>query len=471
MTLAADEARIYPLTAGGPVPGAPVVYWMSRDQRASDNWALLHAQDLACRAGSPLIVLFCCVPDYPSATPDAFAFLLAGLQETLAGLTRLNIPMVFLHGQPPAVLPPFLAGVRAGMLVADFDPLRHKQRWLRAVANATGLAVHEVDSHNLVPCRYVSDHAEIGARTLRPKIDRALARFLKPYPALRPHPHAYPGALPHPGHDLIAALLHARARSTQDLAWAPPGPAAGLAVLARFLRNGLPRYAAAANDPLADATSELSPYLHFGQLSAQRVALTVTQADAPPEAQAKFLEQLVVRRELADNFCLHTTGYDTPAAAPRWARQTLAAHGADPRPYRYTPEQLRAAATHDLLWNAAQTQMVGEGRLHGYLRMYWAKKILEWSSCADEAQATALAFNDRYFLDGRDPNGYTNVAWSLFGLHDRPWPERPITGMVRCMTLGGCRSKFDVDGYIRRVPDRAQGPASATHSGSRTSSR
>jgi deoxyribodipyrimidine photo-lyase len=197
--------------------------------------------------------------------------------------------------------------------------------------------------------------------------------------------------------------------------------------------------------------SHLSPYLHFGQLSAQRVALEAQGYDADIPAQEAFLEQLVVRRELSDNFCFYEPAYDRFEGLPAWARETLDRHRTDPRPYLYGLEEFEEARTHDPLWNAAQSQMVKTGYMHGYMRMYWAKKILEWTESPEEALRVAIYLNDRYELDGRDPNGYTGIAWCIGGLHDRAWGERPVFGKVRYMSAGGARRKFDAAAYIDMV--------------------
>jgi deoxyribodipyrimidine photo-lyase len=200
----------------------------------------------------------------------------------------------------------------------------------------------------------------------------------------------------------------------------------------------------------------LSPWLHFGQISAQRVALAAQSTGAPADALQAFLEQLIVRRELADNWCLYNADYDSVVGFPAWALQTLANHVEDPRRHTYTLPQLNEEATHDPLWNAAQRHLREEGYLHGYLRMYWAKQILIWTTSADEALKDVLWLNDRYELDGRDPNGYVGAAWSIGGVHDRPWPQRPVFGSVRSMTLTGARSKFDVEEYIAGSPPHGQ---------------
>ena len=204
------------------------------------------------------------------------------------------------------------------------------------------------------------------------------------------------------------------------------------------------------NDPLKNGQSNLSPYLHFGQIAAQRVALEVMGSSGPTDARKAFLEELIVRRELSDNFCFYNPRYDRVDGFPAWAQATLERHRRDPRDYGYTPEQFEQAQTHDDLWNAAQREMVRTGKMHGYLRMYWAKKILEWTPSPEEALKIAITLNDRYELDGRDPNGYTGIAWSLGGVHDRPWGERKVFGLIRYMSANGCKSKFDVKGYIQK---------------------
>jgi deoxyribodipyrimidine photo-lyase len=220
--------------------------------------------------------------------------------------------------------------------------------------------------------------------------------------------------------------------------------------LRSFARNTLGAYADARNHPEIDGTSYLSPYLHFGQIGPREVAREIRAAQAPRASIDAYLEQILVRRELAVNFVRHNNNYDRLEGCERWARQTLRRHGFDARPHLYTREQFEAAATHDELWNAAQRQMVRTGWMHGYMRMYWAKKILEWSATPEEAFETAVGLNDRYELDGRDPNGYTNIAWAIGGKHDRPWPTRPVYGAVRSMSYASTSRKFDSERYIAR---------------------
>jgi len=428
----------------------PVLYWMSRDQRAEDNWALVHAQQEALIRGAPLAVVFCLAPDFLGATLRQYGFMLRGLAETEQALLRLGIGFVLLRGDPARELAAFARRIGAGLVVTEFDPLRVKTRWREAAAAALPMPLVEVDAHNIVPARHASPKQEFGAYTLRPKLRRLLPEFLVPIPAPCRHPHPWPGAAAPVNWPRVLRALRID-RTVGEVARFIPGAAAGRRMLRLFLERKLDAYPAAARDPAVDGLSNLSPYLHFGQLAAQRVALETRAAAANAAARDAFLEEMIVRRELADNFCLHNPHYDSPKGFPAWAARTLAEHAADPRPLCYSRTRLEAGDTHDELWNAAQREMVETGKMHGYLRMYWAKKILEWSASPAEALRTALELNDRYELDGRDPNGYVGAAWAIGGVHDRAWGERPVFGKIRYMNYNGCKSKFDIRAYIRRA--------------------
>ncbi|MFP5260130.1 MAG: deoxyribodipyrimidine photo-lyase [Acidobacteriota bacterium] len=442
-------ARVRPLSENAPKTG-PVVYWMSRDQRADDNWALLHAADLAKRAGAPLVVLFALAPTFPGATARHYDFMLRGLAETEADLLARHIPLVLVPGEPAASVPAFLDGIGAGVCVADFDPLRPKRRWRETAAAAFAGTLLEVDAHNVVPCFVASPRREYTAATFRPKIHRLLSEFLEPFPDLPAFPAGNLEGFPPVSWDAARRLVAADP-SVGPVPEAAPGAEAAVRALAAFVGERLEIYAARRNDPNAGAVSGLSPWFHFGQLAPQRAALGVlaSRSHAPAGADA-YLEELIVRRELADNYCHYTPDYDRFSALPDWAQKTLAAHADDVRPYLYEAAAFEAGATHSELWNAAQRQLVRTGRLHGYMRMYWAKKILEWSASPKTAIDIALTLNDRYALDGRDPNGVVGVLWSVGGLHDRPWAGRAVFGQVRFMNERGCRRKFDVDAYIDR---------------------
>lgn len=427
----------------------PVIYWMSRDQRAEDNWALLFAQEMALDARAPLGVVFALDPSFPGGTRRSFGFLLRGLSETARTLREKGIPFFLLEGDPPKALAAFAAKISPGAVFCDFDPLRVKRSWKMRAAENLPCPLFEVDAHNVVPCWAASEKAEVAAYTLRPKISRHLPLFLTDFPALERHPVPWEGETEEAGFEQ-ALLRAAPSAVVAEVGDAVPGPEAGKALLREFVEHRLATYATDRNNPNKNGVSGLSPYLHFGQLSPQRVALEAARAPVSEESRKAFLEELIVRRELADNFCLHNDAYDSLDGFPGWARQTLQRHRTDPREALYTAGQMENAETGDPLWNAAQVQMATTGRMHGYLRMYWGKRILAWSVSAEEALAVAITLNDRYELDGRDPNGYAGAAWCIGGVHDRPWPERPVFGSIRTMTASGCRRKFDVEAFVRR---------------------
>lgn len=443
-----NERRIR-LIKDGPEHEGPVLYWMSRDQRVKDNWALLFAQGLALERKQPLVVLFCLVPRFLGATSPQYNFMLAGLREVEEDLKKAHIPFFVLTGIPKRELPRFITEHGAGVLVTDFDPLRVKREWKKAIAERLPIPFYEADAHNIVPCWVASSKQELGARTLRPKIHRLLPEFMEELPGLKTHHFQLQQKTE--AVDWNAAVRSLRIDTGSRMTWIKPGAKEALQRLRSFIRDKLSLYDGARNDPTQEAVSRLSPYLHFGQIAAQRVTLEVSKAEASASAKEAFLEELIVRRELADNFCYYNEQYDSFESFPGWAQETLRDHAKDPRPYLYTRDQLEHAQTHDQLWNAAQLEMKSQGKMHGYMRMYWAKKILEWTRHPREALEIAIYLNDRYELDGRDPNGYTGIAWSVGGVHDRPWPERPIFGKIRYMSYNGCKSKFDVKAYIESV--------------------
>ncbi|MBV6513069.1 MAG: hypothetical protein FMNOHCHN_02595 [Ignavibacteriaceae bacterium] len=438
-----DRFRI--LQEGTPGKG-PVLYWMSRDQRAYDNWALLFAQKLAQENNLALVVAFSLVPEFLQATRRQYGFMLKGLEETENHLKKLNIPFHMLSGSPADTLPEFIHEHNCSYLVADFDPLKIKRVWKRDVAKKIHIPFYEVDAHNIVPTLIVSDKTEYGAYTIRPKINRLLPEYLTDIPAPDVQKKRAPAAKNN-WRDIYASLKVNE--SVPEVTWLKPGEDAAHRMLDQFLTGGLQKYNEERNNPVLDRQSNLSPYLHFGQISAQRVAFEV-QRFAPPQLAAAFLEELIVRRELSDNFCYFNTKYDSFDGFHDWAKTTLNAHQKDKREYIYSLRQFEKAATHEDLWNAAQMQMVRTGKMHGYMRMYWAKKILEWSESPEEALKIAIKLNDKYQLDGRDPNGYVGCAWSIGGVHDRAWTERPVYGKIRYMNYNGCKRKFDTDAYIKK---------------------
>lgn len=440
----------------GTVGLGPVVYWMSRDQRLADNWALLYAQQIATEHKMPLAIVFCLVPEYLGATIRQYDFMLKGLQEVETAANKRGTPFILLTGSPEVEIPRFARRHKIGAVVADFSPLRVNRQWQQEVARQLSVPFFAVDAHNIVPCWVASDKQEYAAYTLRPKLRRLLPEFLEEFPPPRKHPFAWQATAPQTDWQRAYKTLKVD-KDVAAIEWLRPGEKAANRQLDAFASNQLAVYDAARNDPNAGGQSNLSPYLHFGQIAAQRVALTVQRHDRNLKSQEAFLEELIVRRELADNFCLYNDVYDRFEGFPPWAQKTLDEHRGDPRTHRYSQEQFERAGTHDELWNAAQMEMVQTGKMHGYLRMYWAKKILEWTTCPEEAMEVAISLNDKYELDGRDPNGYAGIAWSVGGVHDRAWFERDIFGKIRYMSRSGCERKFDVKAYIARHLPNAKG--------------
>uniref|UniRef100_Q3AS84 Deoxyribodipyrimidine photo-lyase n=1 Tax=Chlorobium chlorochromatii (strain CaD3) TaxID=340177 RepID=Q3AS84_CHLCH len=428
-----------------------VIYWMSRDQRVRHNWALLFARWKAAMLQQPLMVVFTLAPSFLGAPLRHYDVLFNGLQEVETELRALNIPFMVLQGEPSEELPRYAMHHNASMVVADYSPLHLTRCWKNQVAEALSVPLYEVDAHNIVPCRVASPKQEYAARTIRPKINKLLGEFLTPFPELEALPQ--PLTEPPVNWQKLRSHFHADA-SVAPVGWLTAGEAGAHATLQCFVQQKLNGYATQRNDPSLEATSRLSPYLHFGQISTQFVALQVKAAHAPQEDKDAFLEELIVRRELSDNYCHYNASYDRLSGIPAWAQETLARHATDPRDYIYSHEAFEQAKTHDPLWNAAQHELLQSGIIHGYMRMYWAKKILEWSRTPEEAFEIALWLNDRYALDGREPNGYVGVAWSIGGVHDRPWRERPVYGTIRYMNANGCARKFDVKRYIHNVTSR-----------------
>jgi deoxyribodipyrimidine photo-lyase len=422
-------------------PG-PIIYWMSRDQRAHDNYSLLFAQELALKRRQKLYVTFDLADSFLNSGDRQYNFMLKGLEFLRTELKNINIPFYFFSGRPEEEIPKFLAKTDAGILVTDFDPLRIKREWKRKVAKKINIQFYEVDAHNIIPCWITSQKLEFGAYTIRPKINRLLPIYLEEYPRIKMMPasnfhndSSYKNVMIGDSHE----------KETYRIM---PGEMAAINKLNDFLENKIDKYSIDKNDPNKDCQSGLSPYLHFGQISAQRIALNIEKSKYNTASKELFLEELIVRKELSDNFCHYNENYNSFEGFPNWAKETLNQHRKDKREFIYSVEKFEKGKTHEDLWNAAQLEMVNTGRMHGYMRMYWAKKILEWSPSPEDALKTALYLNDKYELDGRDPNGYAGCAWSIGGVHDRAWFERPVFGKVRYMNMNGAGRKFDINSYI-----------------------
>ena len=447
-----QSTRVAQLNDRPAAAGRYVLYWMQHSQRASFNPALEYAIGAANEMGLPVIVGFGLMAGYPDANRRHFAFMLEGLQDAARTLAERRIGFAIRRGRPDEVALD-LAG-DAALVVCDRGYLRHQKAWRKAVAESAPCRVIQVEGDAVVPVDVASQRQEIGARTLRPKLHRVWDEYLVALDEITVDRDASECT---PGSDVDLSDLGAALDALDiDGSVAPVrrfrgGTSAARERLQSFLDEGLAGYAEERSEPGAFRCSLLSPYLHFGQISPVEIAVAVRDRSAGASAdRSAYLEELIVRRELAINFVHFSQNYDSYACLPEWARATLDAHRSDQRPEIYDRAKLEAANTHDPYWNAAMREMVHTGFMHNYMRMYWAKKILEWSATPEDAFATALHLNNKYFLDGRDANSYAGVAWT-FGLHDRPWPERPVFGKVRYMNAKGLERKFDMKSYLYAV--------------------
>jgi deoxyribodipyrimidine photo-lyase len=431
--------------------GTCVVYWMQRSQRATDNPALNIAVTAANALSKPVVVFFGLRRNAHHANYRHYHFMLRGLAAVAEGLQRRGIGFV-LRRHPEHDILQFCAQVRPCLVVSDEDPLRRAEWGRERATGELAVSFWTVDSDVIVPSRLLGKE-HYAARTIRPKIHKELPLFLRRVADARVKirwKNSIRLQSLDPETKLLDELTMDRPiGSTHGFAG---GSAAAHSILRRFIQDRLNGYARNRNHPDIDGTSQLSPYLHFGHIGPHTVALAVNDSHAPAQDRMAFLEEVIVRRELAINFVRFNPLYDCFNAGEPWADQTLRIHAKDPRKFLYTEKQLENAETHDPLWNAAQKQMVLTGWMHGYLRMYWAKKILEWSRSPAEAFNIAVGLNDRYELDGRDPNGYAGIAWAIVGKHDRAWgPERPVYGKIRYMSFASTSRKFDSKAYIAHI--------------------
>ncbi|MBN2012545.1 deoxyribodipyrimidine photo-lyase [candidate division KSB1 bacterium] len=440
--------RIVELNNQSPRNGKYILCWMQASQRAEYNHALEYAIQIANQRHKPVVVMFGITDGFPEANERHYTFMLEGLQETQQTLNERGIPLVIRYQSPE------LAAVElsrdADLLVTDRGYLRIQRQWRKYVSEQVNIPVLQVESDVIVPIESASNKEEYAAATLRPKITKLLQQYLVDVKLEQPH---YQNNLltfnSFSIDDVNSALANLKIdRTVARVSKFKGGGTAARRWLDLFIESKLEHYADLRNDPANDFGSHLSPYLHFGQISPLEIALRVLEAHSTGEAD--FLEELIVRRELSMNYVYFNERYDSYQSLSAWAQQTLADHVIDNRQYIYSEQQFEQAATYDPYWNAAQMEMVKTGKIHNYMRMYWGKKILEWTRHPEEAFEIALRLNNKYELDGRDPNGFTGVAW-CFGKHDRAWFERPIFGKVRYMNANGLRRKFDIDRYVKRV--------------------
>ena len=467
-----------------------IVYWMQRDVRTVDNWALLLASSMAQQQNKALHVVYTLQPP-PSSTHESYdldttsnpppelinlplttrhgSILLGGLQLVYNDLKDKNIPFHVVLPQSNDQVGTTLcntvndSNINADIVICDFSPLRHVREWMEIQAvpliQKAKIPFYQVDAHNVVPVWVASPKREYGARTIRSKINKILHTYLQQneYPTtedfkIRNVPKLIKS---YPEFDMKVYESYLRLdTSVPSVSWAKPGTIEGMKQYQKFLSQGLKQYNTKRNDPnFPTICSNLSMWLNFGFVSFQRLA-TDTNAikhKYPSDAVASFLEEGIIRRELSDNYVYYAPNdYDKLSAAYEWAQDTLQLHSTDKREYVYTVKELEYGLTHDDLWNAAQLQAVHDGKMHGFLRMYWAKKILEWTESPEMALYVAQYLNDKYNVDGRDPNGFVGVGWSIMGIHDQGWKEREVFGKIRFMNYNGCKRKFDVATFVKR---------------------
>ena len=441
-------------------PGPPrknaksVVYWMQRAMRIRDNAALDVAIEAANLLGLPVVVYFRVIPNFPNANLRHYHFLQQGLRDAAEDAAERGVGFV-VRRAPEEQIEAFLEETQAALLIGDENPCREPERWRQALARKIGIPFFTVEADVVVPSR-IFNRSFALLHHFRPHLQRELPKFLVAPKKIEPL-RAWKPKKSLPACDLskdITAGFTKLDRSIKPVDSFTGGTRAALKRLDEFIRRDLAAYDETRNHPETDGTSRLSPHLHFGNIGPLTVALAVENAagagKVSSETRKRFLDQLIGWRELSVLFVRHEPNYDNWESAAPWARKSLLEHAKDPRPYRYTLEQLERGETHDDLWNAGQRQMVQTGWMHNFLRMYWAKKILEWAPSAEAAFEWAVLLNDRYELDGRDPNGYANIAWAIVGRHDRPWFNRPVYGLIRPMTSASFGKKFDAAAYIRR---------------------
>ena len=453
----ATEDRVTVRRDGAPDPnGKAVVYWMQRAERAFDNPALDCAVNVANVLGLPVVVYFAGISNFPHANLRHYVFLNQGLRDVQEDLKRRNVSFVLRNAPREDHLAMF-ADAKAAIVIGDENPMRVPESWRRTIAEKIKVPFWTVDADVIVPSNRF-DKAQYAAYTIRTRLWKMVPDYLTPSdnPSAT---HAWQKPRGFYADDVSEDMtagwkdLDRSVPAVDDLCG---GAHAAHARLRHFVSAMLPGYAHNRNHPDQDATSMLSPYLHYGHISPLTIYLAIEAAVEKDrslrESADSFLDELVTWRELCVNWVKYDPNYDNPECAEPWARKTIAEHEHDPRDPLYTAKQMERAETYDELWNAAQRQMVRRGWMHNFMRMYWAKKILEWSPDNATAMKTAIYLNDKYFIDGRDPGGYAGIAWAIYGKFDRPWGERRIFGKIRYMSAASSGRKFNSKAYIAQNP-------------------
>ena len=394
-----NTARIFELN-NNPIKMGDIIYLCEREVRAKDNFALQFAMQKSKELNLPIKIIH---PKINYEYKPKQEFIDKQIFQAKNLFQRNNLDFEIIDKNPSNIIKEF----KIALLIIDFNPILNRDYLIN-----TDFKIFEVDGHNIIPARFISDKQEYSAATLRRKVYNNIYAFLTEFENLTEE------------------------KTEADF------------VLEDFIKNKLLYYEELKNDPTKNVLSGLSKYLNLGFIPAQRVALEIIKSGAKDLEKESFLEELVIRKELTDNFCLYSKSFNDFSSIPNWAKMSLDSHKYDIRPYLYSAEELENAQTHDKLWNSAQNQLKKEGKIHGYLRMYWAKKIPEWTSSADEALKTAIHLNDKYAYDSPSANGYVGILWAIGGLHDRAFADYPVTGKIRRMTFDSIKRKYDLSDYL-----------------------
>lgn len=427
-----------------------IIYWMQSSQRIAYNHALQFAIMKANEMEKQLIVYFGITDKFPEANERHYYFMLQGLKEVKEGLENINIKMLIRNVSPEKGA--LELSELASMVVVDKGYLRIERQWREYLSKNANCLVIQVESNVIVPVKEASSKEEYSAATIRRKINNKIEEFIFPFKTRSIIESSLYINLPFDELDIsdidyCISKLDIDRSVNKSLVF-NGGYKNAKFILKEFIDSKIEQYGEFRNHPDKDKVSNLSPYLHFGQISPLEIYMELKSINN--EKKKDFLEELIIRRELSINFVYYNPNYDNYEAIPQWAKDTLNSHKNDFREYVYSLEELESSLTHDKYWNAAQKEMVLTGKMHGYMRMYWGKKIIEWTNSPEEAYKIALYLNNKYCLDGRDPNSFTGIAW-CFGKHDRPWMERQVFGKIRYMNSKGLERKFNMEGYLNNV--------------------
>lgn len=396
-----NPARIFEFN-NKPIKSGKIIYMCEREIRAKDNFALQFALQKSKKLNLPLKIIH---PKNNYEYNLKQKFIDSQIAQAEKQFKQIGLDFEVIEKTPDEII----KNLNPALIILDFNPIL-KRKYLK---NAD-FKIYEIDGHNIIPTRFVSDKQEYSATTLRRKIYYKISPFLTEFD------------------NLTSEKVEANY------------------VLENFIKNKLQYYAEYKNDISKDVLSGLSKYINLGFISSQRVALEVIKSGVNDISKEVFLEELIVRKELADNFCLYANSFKDFSGISNWAKMSLNNHKFDIRPYIYSMEELENAKTYDTLWNATQIQLIREGTIHGYLRMYWAKKISEWTPSPKEELKTAIYLNDKYAYDSPSANGYVGILWAIAGLHDRAFVDYPITGKIRRMTYDSLKRKYDLGDYLNK---------------------